>query len=120
MLILPKNKQILTELDLKIGTVRNELALCPDGYMIRTRDHGRPVILHVTGRGKERIRKSITSDREMQVKLARRCVLENELQSLESRRSILEQTIMKLEQIEDTDRKRFAIESFGSALNPSF
>ncbi|MBR3301946.1 MAG: hypothetical protein IKI73_04720 [Firmicutes bacterium] len=85
--------------------------------MIRTRDHGRPIILHVTGRGKERIRKSITGDRETQVKLARRSVLENELRSLGSQRSILEQTITNLEQIEETDRKRFAIESFGWLSN---
>ena len=117
MLILPQIKQILTEIDQKTETVRNELGLCPDGYMIRTRDHGRPIILHVTGRGKERIRKSITGDRETQVKLARRSVLENELRSLGSQRCILEQTITNLEQIEETDRKRFAIESFGWLSN---
>ena len=117
MLILPQIKQILTEIDQKTETVRNELGLCPDGYMIRTRDHGRPIILHVTGRGKERIRKSITGDRETQVKLARRSVLENELRSLGSQRSILEQTITNLERIEETDRKRFAIENFGWLSN---
>ena len=117
MIILSQIKQLLTEIDQKIKTVRNELTQCPEGHMIKTRDHGRAVILHITGRGKGRIRKNITRVPEMQVKLARRSVLEEELRSLDLSRSILEQAIADLERVEDTDSKRFVVEKYGWLSN---
>lgn len=106
-------EQMLTEIELKRKTVNIELSESPKGRLIQTINNGRPVIVCVTGRGNSRKRRHITRDRQLQVRLARRGILEEELRMLELRLGVLEQARSKLAELKDPDMKRFAIERYG-------
>ena len=105
--------QILTELELKKKTVISELKDSPDGRIMRTRSHQRPLILQVIGHGDDRKRVCITKDRVLQQKLARKDILCSELEVLELQSNALKGAIEQISRNGRFDRMRFAIENFG-------
>ena len=105
--------QILTELEQKKQTVISELKDSPDGRIMRTRSHQRPLILQVIGHGDDRKRVCITKDRVLQQKLARKDILCRELEVLELQSNALKGAIEQISRNGRFDRMRFAIENFG-------
>ena len=106
-------KQIMTEMLLFRKTVIEELDHCPKGRMIRTFSQGRPVIMHIINSGKDRKRKIITGNRELQTGLARRSILEKDLLAVDRQLSILKDAAERIAENSLLDRMRFAIGNFG-------
>ena len=108
-----KLRQMMTELELYRNTVIKELDRCPEGRMIRTRSQGRPIIMRIRGIGAERKRESITKDHDMQVKIARRSLLEKELQTANAQIEALRKAEETIAKNCLPDRRRYIIENYG-------
>ena len=110
--IVEEFNEMLTELDKKYYSDIEQLKSCPQGRMIRTRSHGKDIIMHVTNKDNSRIRKTITKDADTQMALAKSGVLNEELRRLEIISSKLSSIKDEVLDLNTFDRMRFAIENY--------
>lgn len=110
--IRPKMDQIVSDIEADIRIVTTELQKCPEGRLLRTQNNGKTVVYHVTGSGSARIRKTITKDRDAQVALAKRTVLEEYLKRLNTQLGIVSNAAARLSVLEDLDKMRIASKQF--------
>ena len=106
-------ESMMTELKKRLSTVNKMLLECPEGRVIRTNNHGKPVLMHITGKGSRRVRRIITNDIDLQIALARRGIMERERQVIKASLGILRSAADGLSKIGDLDRKQIITGDYG-------
>lgn len=103
----------MSEIDTKEQIDIKALKSCPKSELMRSSNNGRPAVFEVyyTGDGK-RVRKTITADRNRQLEIARKYVLEYELKELRLRKKKLESLIFDWEKRDEFSTQRFLIKNF--------
>lgn len=86
-------KKMLTDINSRIKSVNNELAVLPKGSLNVENRRGRPVPVHTKYEQGKRIRTSLLGNIDIQAKLLRAEFLQEELQCLEHNKLIIEKAI---------------------------
>ena len=104
-------EQITTRLEKKKEFVVAQLNSLPEGRLLHTRSGGRNAVLLIKGHGKTRKRQAITKDPALQVKIARRELLEKDLLQTEQQITGLKDLLYEI-RCSQSDVFRYAVRRY--------
>lgn len=105
-------KEMLSELDKSIKADNLQLKEAPQGRLTCVKSHGKGSPQLVKGTGERRKRQLITSNRELQIELARKAMLESEIAYYKKCHDVLDLAHGKLNYLGEFSREKFVMNNF--------
>ena len=112
MEIILELQSMVKDLGIRKEILTQQLKCAQPERLLKTRNHGKDIILAVKGHGESLCRTTITKDRQRQIDIAKQSILFRELQEVNRQVKILDRAITELS-MNCFEPQRFAIENYG-------